>query len=66
MITLDHLIAVQASLDGQKATMEELRAQIGTSLTATLSAAEQQDLATLNPRVKQLEVSSLSCTVDLI
>ncbi|MCJ1424687.1 hypothetical protein MMC29_002575 [Sticta canariensis] len=46
---------MQASIEQHKGSIRELEAEIGTSLVAQLSAEEQQDLATLNPRVQQLE-----------
>ena len=49
---------VQASLEEQSSSIRELEGEVGTSLVAQLTQEEQQDLATLNPRIKDLEVAS--------
>ena len=50
----------QASIQQQQQSIQELQAEIGTGLMAQLSPAEQDSLASLNPRVQALEVR-LSC-----
>ena len=50
----------------QESSIQELQAELGTGLMSQLTAAEQQDLADLNPRIKQLEVTPLCQTRCLL
>lgn len=42
----------------QQESIQQLQAELGTGLMSQLSAAEQADLAAINPRLKQLEVAA--------
>ncbi|KAK9806507.1 hypothetical protein WJX73_005362 [Symbiochloris irregularis] len=46
---------LQANVQEQQGSIQELKAELGTSLLAQLSASEQQDFTDLNPRLKQLQ-----------